>query len=249
MWPQLDSLRAAAFACMQRNPLAVFDFDGTLAPIVSDASAAAPRPSTAALLAYLIEILPCAVVSCRSREDLGGRLGGLQFRAVVGNHGAEWDRPLPSDPAARRDVQAWMRELAPVLATYPNSRVEDKGLSLTLHHDGLLPLDLARVVTRLEGARIVPGIRSVNLIPSRLPNKGDAVLRLRARFGAGAVVYVGDDASDEDVFRLGGAIDLLSVRVGASALSHARYFLRSQAEVDDLLRLLVKGASHARLSA
>jgi trehalose 6-phosphate phosphatase len=58
------------------------------------------------------------------------------------------------------------------------------------------------------------------------------------RVGRGSALYVGDDATDEDAFRSDAV--RVSVRVGPAHASAARYFLRSQADIDDLLRALVR---------
>jgi len=52
-------------------------------------------------------------------------------------------------------------------------------------------------------------------------------------------LYVGDDETDEDVFALRDA-RILSVRVGKKNGSAARYFLKRQAEITEVLRLLVE---------
>jgi hypothetical protein len=49
-------------------------------------------------------------------------------------------------------------------------------------------------------------------------------------------LYVGDDANDETAFALRG--NVVAVRVGHSRVSEARYYLRAQTEIDELLRLL-----------
>ncbi len=48
---------------------------------------------------------------------------------------------------------------------------------------------------------------------------------------------MGDDENDEDAFALDG--NTIPVRVGQKRQSHARYYLRSQAEIDRLLETLV----------
>jgi len=50
--------------------LFVFDFDGTLAPIVDDPAEARMAPATWTQLDRLGRLAPVAVVSGRSREDL-----------------------------------------------------------------------------------------------------------------------------------------------------------------------------------
>ena len=63
-----------------------------------------------------------------------------------------------------------------------------------------------------------------------------ALARVKAQLGCACALYVGDDRTDEDVFALP---QLVSVRVGAAPDSKARYHVRDQEEVDDLLERLV----------
>jgi hypothetical protein len=49
---------------------------------------------------------------------------------------------------------------------------------------------------------------------------------------------VGDDENDEDAFALCG--NMVPVRIGRKLRSHARYFLRAQKEIDNLLELLLR---------
>jgi trehalose 6-phosphate phosphatase len=79
----------------------------------------------------------------------------------------------------------------------------------------------------------------VNVLPELAPNKGDALLALRAIEQADIAFYVGDDVTDEDVFKLNQPGRLLSARVGESLSSWASYFLRHQTEIDRLLAKLV----------
>ena len=51
--------------------------------------------------------------------------------------------------------------------------------------------------------------------------------------------YLGDDVTDEDVFEIDQPGRLLSVRIGESIGSAAKFFLRRQSEVDRLLSKLV----------
>ena len=56
------------------HTLLVFDFDGTLAPIVPDPKGAAIRPHTAALLRQVAEVYPVAILSGRALADVTPRL-------------------------------------------------------------------------------------------------------------------------------------------------------------------------------
>src|SRR5262245_9730135 len=74
---------------LQAKVLLAFDYDGTLAPIVTDPDQAYMRESTRNLLDHVARAYPCVVISGRARADVASRLGGAPVRDVVGNHGSE----------------------------------------------------------------------------------------------------------------------------------------------------------------
>jgi trehalose 6-phosphate phosphatase len=86
----------------------------------------------------------------------------------------------------------------------------------------------------------VGGKQVVNIVPARAPHKGAALERERARRRCTTAIYVGDDETDEDVFTLGRPEALLTIRVGRRRSSAAAYYLRSQREIDALLRALAR---------
>jgi trehalose 6-phosphate phosphatase len=99
---------------------------------------------------------------------------------------------------------------------------------------------VADAVRGLRGARVVGGAQAVNLIPSSGPDKGTALQRTRRAFACHTAIYVGDDDTDEDAFRSADPGHLLAIRVGTTGASAARYRLRSQADIDLLLKRLVE---------
>jgi trehalose 6-phosphate phosphatase len=225
------------------DTLLVFDFDGTLAPIVWDRHAARMRPSTHRWLARLCDAYTCAVVSGRARADVSGRLAGLALYDVIGNHGA-----------AAAAAPGWSAEIASVIGSrvgvYPGVEIEDKGGSVAVHYrkspHPLAALAAIEEVLRslAAAARAISGNMVVDLLPPAAPGKGEAVLALRERTNAARVLYVGDDATDEEVFALA-APWLVSVRVGELPRSHAAYYVADQLEIDRLLELLVAHRSGA----
>jgi trehalose-6-phosphatase len=78
----------------------------------------------------------------------------------------------------------------------------------------------------------------VNVVGRLAPHKGDALAAERDRLQCNWVLYLGDDENDEDAFALGG--NIVPVRIGRKQRTHARYYLRTQTEIDDLLELLVR---------
>jgi trehalose 6-phosphate phosphatase len=221
------------------DTLLVLDFDGTLAPIVESRDRARLPRATVRVLRVVAEAWPCAVVSGRSRADVAARLAGARLLAVVGNHGAE-DRPaLPGAAGWRRRVRTWRRQLEAELAGVRGVDIEDKGLSLAVHVRGAAAERRAALALgRLEGARIVGGKRVRNATILGAPDKGDAVLRLARRGGYERVIFVGDDDTDEDVFRRASEAPLVGVSVGLRGRSAAAYYLRRQGDVARLLTVL-----------
>jgi len=219
-----------------------FDFDGTLAPIVEDRECASMRTRTAELLGRLCRLYPCAVISGRSKSDVEGRLGSAELKYVVGNHGLEPGSGLLEFEQEVAEAYVLLKE---ALAQCAGVDIENKRYTLALHYRRSRQKRQARqAIDRAVGAlpspmRSVLGKMVVNLVPERAPNKGTALLELRAMAGADTALYVGDDVTDEDVFELDQPGRLLSLRVGESQASSAGYFLRDQRAIDELLQTLI----------
>jgi trehalose 6-phosphate phosphatase len=223
------------------NVLIAFDYDGTLAPIVALPNQAALRSTTRRLLQRVSACYPCVVISGRARRDVVGRIGAHEGCRVVGNHGAE---PTPATAAMRRFVRSWLPILQARLRRYPGVAIEDKGCSVAVHyrHAPSRPAARRAVLAAselIEGVRVVGGKQVVNLVADWAPHKGVALERERLRAGCGVAIYVGDDDTDEDVFRLSPSRRLMTIRVGRTQKSRARYYIRRQAEIDRLLEALV----------
>jgi trehalose 6-phosphate phosphatase len=227
-----------AFA--RRRLLVGLDFDGTLAPIVSDPSAARMPAATRAALARAARLFPCVVISGRSREDVRRRLGRLPVAAVVGNHGLE---PSSKKGAWARLVARWLPRLRRALEGITGVVIEDKGLSVAVHYRHARAKVRAReaalaAALSLGAVRIVPGKQVLNILPAGAPDKGSALRDARRRLRCEAAVYVGDDDTDEDAFAAEGEDTLLAVRVGRRRGSAARYYVDDPGEVAVLLARL-----------
>ena len=223
------------------NVLLAFDFDGTLAPIVADRHRAAMRPETARLFARVCERYPSAVISGRAKADVERRLKGARVRYLIGNHGIEPGTRLET---FRHEVERARPMLEAALAGRSGIDIEDKRYSLAVHYRRAREKPRAREAIRRAVAalpvpmRVIPGKLVVNVVPGSAPSKGDALVALRDRADADVAMYIGDDVTDEDVFRLDQPGRLFTVRVGQSRTSAARYYLRQQREIDQLLTCL-----------
>jgi len=232
--------RAALEEFLSPTTVVAFDYDGTLAPIHLEHRQAQMRERTQGLLSLVARAYPCVVISGRAEADLRRRLEGVPAIAIVGNHGMEPE-------AIRRDypdlVQRWLEGLRQELNQIPGVELEDKRFSISIHYRRAPDVaQAARQVSRaarlLADARLIPGKRVLNVVPLGAPNKADAVARHARRIRCDGAVFVGDDASDEEVFALR-SLPVLGIRVGKSAHSSARFHLRTQLEVDAFLEHLL----------
>lgn len=223
--------------------VAVFDFDGTLAPIVPNRDLARMRRRTRALLARLCALYPCGVVSGRGLTDVMQHLEGVPVPIVFGSHGLEPGSNLPLYEELMTHVRA---ELSSRLTHHGGVEIEDKRYSLAIHYRRARNRATAHQhiidsLTELNAPiRLVEGICVVNIVPKDAPNKADAVRAIQRHFNATQVLYVGDDVTDEDVFRYTTKPSWLGVRVESSTTTAADYFLCRQREIDWLLARLIR---------
>lgn len=226
---------------LRKDPVLIFDFDGTLSPIVKAPDRARMRKSTRELLQRMTRRFRCAVLSGRGRADVKRRMAGVRLVSVIGNHGIETGTKISAAARLRREVARWAEELRSALPS-PGIRIEDKGYSLSVHYHA--PARRGRVlsaVADLNTGRIIAGKNVINILPRGAPDKGRAVRRFLKESGASHAVFVGDDETDEYVFALGRPGRLWTIRVGKSSRSRAEYFLKKQADIDELLKLLLLG--------
>lgn len=239
-----DGLHLLESFCFTRT-LFAFDFDGTLSPIVRDPAKATMTKSTSSLLMELNGLAPVAVLSGRALKDLKARLG-CKPRYLVGNHGLEGLKPGASTLAqANATTAAWKKTLGHRLERDPGIRLEDKGYSLAIHYR----LSRRKTAARDEALRaaaelvppprLIPGKCVINLVPPGAPHKGMALLELMKDCGAKAACYLGDDATDEDVFALPDA-RLLSIRIGKKISSAANYYVERQSETNRVMQYMVR---------
>jgi len=200
------------------------------------------RASTRTLLRRLATLYPCIVVSGRRRADVRAKLHGVPLRECIGNHGIE---PWSESHAMAREVDSWLPALRERFHDLRGVLVENKRFSVSVHYRGAgnkrkahqAIKDAARA---LSNARILAGKQVLNILPRGAPGKGLAVERARRKFHCDKVIYAGDDVTDEDAFALGENGSFLTIRVGMNRRSLARFYVRNQPEMDQLLRTLIE---------
>jgi trehalose 6-phosphate phosphatase len=208
---------SAGLAAIVRDPgraLIALDFDGTLAPIVSDPGAARPHPAVLPALGRLAPVVgTLAIITGRpaaTAVELGG-FDGIPGLIVIGHHGWErWEAGELSSPPPPPGVAEARARLPGVLASSgapDGTWVEDKNHALVVHTrrtadptgaQQLLAGPLA-ALAEASGLDCWPG-RLVIELRARGIDKGTALTALVAERDPGAVLFAGDDRSDLPAF-------------------------------------------------
>ena len=208
--------------------LVATDYDGTLSPIVDNPDDAKPvRESIIALRALAtLSGTHCAVISGRSLSDLAN-LSSLDGQIMlVGSHGSEFDqdfvRTLTDEQVLLR--QRILDEMHRIAAEDKRFHIETKPASIAFHYRNVADEKADKAVNELlagaatwDDVRVKSGKKVIELAVVHT-SKGDCIDALRHRVGATAVVYFGDDITDEDAFvRLHGPDVSVKVGTGESA--------------------------------
>jgi trehalose 6-phosphate synthase/phosphatase len=251
------ALRAAFLAEYRRarRRLVLLDYDGTLVPFASQPHLAAPDASLLELVARLTrdERNHVFIISGRDRKTLDQWFSGIPLR-IIAEHGA-WVRSSAGDWQLLKPVASkWKAHLAPLIQLYvdriPGSLMEEKDYSLAWHYRGADPelgdirakelIDELVSYTANFDVQVLEGKKVVEVRNSGV-NKGAAAMGCVASVEPDFIFAVGDDQTDEDLFR---ALpkSAFTVRVGIPH-SHATYHLKDHLEVRGILRALVEGDS------
>jgi trehalose 6-phosphate phosphatase len=229
--------------------LVTCDFDGTLAPIVNNPEDARMLPAAASALTALCD-LPDTEVALVSGRALGVLRTLTGFSAIpaaihlVGSHGAEFDTGFAHD-IDEGLLARIIAELTEIAADRPGVTVETKPASVALHvrnaspADGEAALADARRASESWDAHTTAG-KAVLEFAVLSTSKGEAVDILRDQTASTAVVFLGDDVTDETAFTRLRDGDV-GVKVGPGETA-AGFRVESPDEVADALGYLL----HAR---
>ena len=235
----LDALESAAAT---PRLLVTSDFDGTLAPIVDNPADARPLPEAAAALIELagMPATSAALISGRALQTLRELSSMPAAVHLVGSHGAEFEAGF----AHHIDtvlLQTITDALTTIAADKPGVAVEPKPASVALHvrnaspADGEAALAAAWDAAAHWDAHVTTG-KAVLEFAVITTDKGEAVDILRGEKDATAVVFFGDDVTDEKAFvRLGDSDIGVKVGPGDTAATHR---IDSPADVATALRYL-----------
>ncbi len=210
--------------------LLALDFDGTLSPLVDEPLSARMTPGARAALAELAA-LPRTVVALVSGRSLA-HLREIAEHAddspvwLAASHGAQFwvpgigDEPREDDTADLALRDRLRAEAETATSGMPGVWIEPKEFGLGVHTrraDAETARAARDAVDRLVSVEAASWRRrtghDILEFAFRHEGKDSAVAHLRARVGASAVLFAGDDVTDEDALRSLGAGDL-GIRVG-----------------------------------
>ena len=247
---------------LNKKELVLFlDYDGTLAPIAETPEKAVMTQEMKEVLISLSKHPRChnVVISGRMLSDLKQMIN-LPNITYMGNHGYEIE--------ARHDLNfkgfitlqykevllQIKKDLINKLSSIRGVWIEDKGIILTVHYrlategSGKLAKKVLMIECRdyLKNKQIgiIEGKKVIEIRPPIKWDKGEAALwilsKCQKEFGKDQIasIYVGDDYTDEDAFRMLNGI-AMTVKVGFPKKSLANYHLKNQPEVLDLLNRIM----------
>jgi len=223
------------------------DYDGTLVPICKDPSLAKLSFKGEKILKMLSKVswLSVGIISGRSLKEVR-KLVGIKDLFYVGNHGFEillrgkvWVHPgLKGFESKLRGVAS---ELKGYIKGINGILLEDRKISISVHYRNLTkksPGIIFKIVSKVlepypEVFKITRGKKVYEIRPAVNWDKGKALVKLSKLIGLKTKalrIYIGDDQTDEDAFRVLEDDDI-SIRVGYRKGSKARYFCRGTSEV------------------
>lgn len=254
----------AAIEAVSTTPvlLVALDFDGTLSPLVDDPMTArmTPRARTAV---DALAALPRTVVALVSGRSLGhlreiAEHDGASPLWLAASHGAQFWIPGTGEESAPDDAEhlslrdRLQAEFERRTAHLPGVWIEPKEFGVGLHTrradaaDAAEAREIADVVVADEAPRWRRRTgHDILEFAFRHEGKDSAVERLRERVGATAVLFAGDDVTDEDALGSLSAGDL-GIHVGAGETAADLKVADIDALVDVLEAVAHQRVSHAQ---
>lgn len=208
----------------------LLDYDGTLAPFAALPGDARPSEALILILQELLddERNTVYIISGRDSTTLEQWLGKLPLH-IICEHGAKvkhpdtgWKNTSTSDPTL------WKNEMASIMeqtvAQCPGSFVEWKDFSVAFHYrnaEATLAWDLSRQL--LENLEVAAPAHSLHVLDGNKVievrqqgiDKGTAARKVLDKDPYDFVLCIGDDKTDEDMFRELSLVDFAyTVKVG-----------------------------------
>jgi trehalose 6-phosphate phosphatase len=248
-------LRQATRRIAQTEHLLVaLDFDGTMSPLVDRADEARPMPRSAAAFAGLAALprTTTALISGRALASLRAAASPPVATLLIGSHGAEaWLGPGSTELTLDEGQQLLLAEVRGVLEEIveqaPGTLLEDKPAGVVLHtrlaSDDIAEDAVAAARSVLQDRKGVFLKNGKRVLETSVVNasKGEGLTFLRQITGATAVLFAGDDVTDEDALARLEPGDV-GVKVGLD-FTQAEFRVEAPAHLAELLEALLQERS------
>jgi trehalose 6-phosphate synthase/phosphatase len=226
------------------------DYDGTLVGFKANIELAAPDEELYLLLKQLSSdpANKLVLVSGRAPSFLEKWFGNLDVD-VIAEHGA-WIKTRNSNWLSIPGLNfTWKKDIYPVLESFTDRTagafIEEKDFSLVWHYrkveESLGELRTSELVNTLrylvedKGLQLLPGNKVVEIKNIEI-NKGKAVLTFLQEDEYDFIMAIGDDHTDEDIFKAVPA-NAITIKVG-SHVSAANYYTGNYVDVRNFLKEL-----------
>lgn len=238
-----------------RRILVALDFDGTLSPLVNRPEEARPSADAARVFEELSRQhgVRTAVVSGRNLDSLTEVYPVPRPENLIGSHGAERRVPSvtsqsPEQPELTETQRTSLTELTARLSEiaqrHEGVNLEYKPTATVLHVRQAASVEVAdaalaegqQALAHLPELRLMAG-KSVLEASVHSGNKGQALQWLREVLDVDALLFIGDDVTDEDGFRILNREDL-GIKVGDGP-TLAAHRIATPEVLPELLELLL----------
>jgi trehalose 6-phosphate phosphatase len=247
----LDAVRRIS---QTEHLLVALDFDGTVSPLVDHAGDARPLPRSATAFAGLAALprTTTALISGRALASLRAVASPPVDTLLIGSHGAEaWLGPGSTEltlDEGQRELLAEVRGiLEGIVEQAPGTLLEEKPAGVVLHtrlaEDDVAEDAVAAVRAVLQDRKGVFLKNGKRVLETSVVNasKGEGVTFLRQITGATAVLFAGDDTTDEDALARLEPGDV-GIKVGLD-FTQAEFRVEAPVHIAELLETLLQERS------
>ncbi len=235
----------------------LLDFDGVLSAIAPTGGEAFISDENITLLKECAKLFPVAIITGRTFDNIKKKID-IKNVLYIASHGLEWEedgkyhvKPIPKEII--EIINLAKDKIKPLMNRYPGMIFEDKSFMFAVHYRIMDPkltetfikemTSILEPIVQKNKLRLDHNLMTFELRPEIDWDKGDSVLFAESYFnkktGKSLVpIYIGDGLTDEDAFAVLKK-DGISIRVGETKTSTAKWYLRDQKEVDLFLKWLL----------